>query len=50
MDEDRDEVALARHQVADKEEGEGEGAEQGEQQSQCWRGHRQVRHHLREQP
>ena len=50
VDEDRDEVALARHQVADKEEGEGEGAEQGEQQSQCWRGHRQVRHHLREQP
>ena len=46
MDEDGGEEALAGHQVADEEEGEGEYPEQGEQEGQCWCGHWKVGHHL----
>ena len=46
MDEDRGEEALARHEIAYEEEGQGEGSEQCEQEGQRRGRHRKVRHHL----
>ena len=46
MDEDGGEEALAGHEIADEEEGEGERPEQGEREGQPRGGHREVRHHL----
>ena len=46
MDEDRGEEALARHEIADEEEGEGERPEQSEQEGQRRGRHGKVRHHL----
>ena len=46
MDKDGGEEALAGHEIADEEEGEGERPEQGEEEGQRRGGHRKVGHHL----